>query len=131
MIQDDYILALIERIGQIIARALGREVEDTRELDEACRELVGLPLDLIERLDRASLDAMFGAAPPERQAALGMLLIGRGEAMADAGHPDATERLAAGLHLAASAAGRLPDPPPALLAAIGRAQALTSGHNLS
>jgi len=128
MIQDDYILSLIERIVQMMARYLRGEVSDAAELDAASQSLVGLPLALIERLDPASLERMLGEAPPAQRAGLGLLLISRGEALVSAADPSGWEQIKKGHQLALDAAAQLRVKPPSLLAAIARAEALlTSG----
>jgi GNAT superfamily N-acetyltransferase len=126
MIRDDYILALIERIAELLAAALGREVAGEAELDDACQELVGLPLPLVEQLSHDALLDLLGDAAPAQRAGLGMMLIARGEHLIARADPAGFVQLDKGLRLAGAAAAQLQQPPPALIAAIARAGALTN-----
>jgi len=65
MLERDYILRMIEQLGDAIARisglaARGRHTEALELAAEACRELLGIHPDLLEQMDPLSAAEMLG-----------------------------------------------------------------------
>ncbi len=96
MLQDDYLIKLIRRAADAIARALGlieqRQLDEAEaETNEALRKLAKLPLDTIVTLDMPTLRSVLGGGDERaaRLAARGFRNLG---AIADARADAATAR---------------------------------------
>ena len=86
MLVDDYVMRQIRKIAELCAAlvASGEPVAGLEEeIADAYRSLTGLPGEMIDRLDGASLARM--ARGPEAARALGDLLVADGDRMAHAG----------------------------------------------
>lgn len=125
MFEDDYILDQIRRIANLVLRMLDIQQKDTPlAVDQACQSLVGLSLSTATLLDRTSLERMLGDGHPHQRAGLGMLLLGRGIQLVEAGSPGGPDLLDSGLALTEAAAAQLPVVPPELASLMARGQAL-------
>lgn len=70
MLREDYLLKLIKRAGEALARALGlideeKLKEAEAEAQEALRKLAKLPLDTITTIDVATLRPLIGDGTPQ------------------------------------------------------------------
>lgn len=74
--QRDYILRMIEMIGEIAGRILdeAREEDARAELDEISRKTSGMPLKMLKTADVATLETLL--SPEQRYLCAELLLIG-------------------------------------------------------
>jgi hypothetical protein len=91
MLQDDYLLRLIRRAGEMLAKALGlidqRKLDEAEaEIREALRQLAKLPLDTLVTLDLPTLRSVLGGGDAQAArlaarafASLGAVAAARGE----------------------------------------------------
>lgn len=65
MFQRDYILRMIEMMGDLMRRVkeLMDELSAIRLMDEACRRSCGMPMETLEALSAQSLEEMLGDTP--------------------------------------------------------------------
>jgi hypothetical protein len=86
VLQNDYILRMVEQLTQALARILGLKragqlAEAEAELDTLARGLVGLDVTALARLPLAALGTVL--VEPERRAMAARLLKEHGELVAD------------------------------------------------
>jgi hypothetical protein len=89
MLKQDYLLRIIRRAGEALARALGlhdqnKDEEARREAEDALRRLAKLPLDAIVDLDLGTVRPLLadGTAEGLRLTARGLWLLGEIDARA-------------------------------------------------
>lgn len=76
MLRDDFLMRLITRIGDLIARAIrlakqGKHDEATRSIEDAYKNELGMPRAMLDRLDAATAARTLGG---EKSVVLAALL---------------------------------------------------------
>ena len=128
MLRDDYIMRMIEQLGQALAQALklgnlGQFQQALMSLDQACHQFFGLDMKLLNDLDQDYLLAMMttdGILDTDKALIAAELLNAEGDLYAEAHQPnEAARRHLKALYLLASAfetdsGATLPGRPPLL-----------------
>ncbi len=98
-VRRDYLLQLAEQVAQLLAailghRAAGRSAEAGLVVEEACAQLIGLPLETVRRLTPENLAALLAqnaAQQVGRSVLLAELLMQDAELSVEAGRPVAAQ----------------------------------------